>query len=88
LRKGLEQEVKGLSAAYGWECEALKGIGYREWQQYFGGTQSLAVTRERIIAATLALAKRQRTWFKRSNDIVWISDYAAARSRAEHFLSN
>jgi len=71
LADGLEQEVKQLSEKYGWGAEALKGIGYREWQDYFEGTQSLETTRERIIAATKNLAKRQRTWFKRNPDIYW-----------------
>ena len=64
LTAGLEDEVKHLSEEYGWEAEALKGIGYREWRDYFEGNQSLEQTRERIISATKNLAKRQRTWFK------------------------
>lgn len=71
LAAGLESEVKQLAETYGWEAEAMKGIGYREWQDYFAGTQSLEITRERIIAATKNLAKRQRTWFKRNPDITW-----------------
>lgn len=64
LAAGLQQETKQLSETYGWGCEAMKGIGYREWQDYFAGTQNLAETRVRIIKSTLDLAKRQRTWFK------------------------
>jgi tRNA A37 N6-isopentenylltransferase MiaA len=64
LAAGLEQEVKQLSEDFGWNCEALKGIGYREWQPYFAGTQNLEETRAKIIKSTLDLAKRQRTWFK------------------------
>lgn len=71
LAAGLEAEVKRLSSEYGWEAEALKGIGYREWRDYFEGNQSLEITRERIISATKNLAKRQRTWFKRNPDITW-----------------
>ena len=71
LTAGLEQEVKQLSQKYDWEAEAMKGIGYREWRDYFTGTQSLEITRERIISATKNLAKRQRTWFKRNPDIFW-----------------
>lgn len=71
LKAGLEAEVKQLADRYGWEAEAMKGIGYREWRDYFEGSQSLEVTRERIISATKNLAKRQRTWFKRNPDITW-----------------
>lgn len=71
---GLEGEVRALAEKYGWDCEALKGIGYREWRAYFEGRQSLDETRQRIIKSTLDLAKRQRTWFKRNSSIHWIND--------------
>lgn len=74
INDGLEQEVKGLEDKYGWECEALKGVGYKEWQGYFSGSQSLEETKQRIIKSTLDLAKRQRTWFKRNNSIQWVDD--------------
>lgn len=69
--QGLEGEVKALSDKYGWECEALKGIGYSEWQLYFNGNQSLEDTNKRIIKDTIALAKRQQIWFKRNLSIHW-----------------
>jgi tRNA dimethylallyltransferase len=71
LEAGLESEVKALSAKYGWDVEPMKGIGYREWREYFEGSQTLAQTHERIINSTMKLAKRQRTWFKRNNSIQW-----------------
>lgn len=74
LAAGLESEVKELVERYGWEVEAMKGIGYREWQPYFSDQQSLAVTRQRIVKATLDLAKRQRTWFNRNSSIQWLED--------------
>ncbi len=73
LQAGLAAEVAGLAEHYGWNCEGLKGIGYREWQDYFLGSQSLEQTRQRIISSTLGLAKRQRTWFKRNKSIHWFS---------------
>lgn len=73
LADGLEAEVGGLAESYGWDCEALKGVGYAQWKDYFLGTQSLAETRQRIIKANLDLAKRQRTWFKRNKSIQWLS---------------
>lgn len=73
LSAGLEAEVKALSARYGWDCEALKGIGYAEWRDYFLGVQNLTETRQKIIKNTLDLAKRQRTWFKRNKSIHWFS---------------
>jgi tRNA dimethylallyltransferase len=72
FEQGLEDEVRQLSEHYGWDCEALKGIGYREWQTYFDGQQSIEETRQQIVKATHDLAKRQRTWFKRNKSIQWI----------------
>lgn len=74
LSAGLEQEVKLLSHTYGWDVEPMKGIGYREWREYFEGSQTLAQCRARIISSTIKLAKRQRTWFKRNNSIQWFNN--------------
>ncbi len=86
LAVGLEAEVKQLSEEYGWEAEALKGIGYREWRDYLEGDQSLETTRERIISATKNLAKRQRTWFKRNPDIKWVTSAEEANALIDAFL--
>ncbi|HVV66643.1 MAG TPA: tRNA (adenosine(37)-N6)-dimethylallyltransferase MiaA [Candidatus Saccharimonadales bacterium] len=72
IAAGLEDEVRGLAEQYGWGCEALKGVGYAEWHDYFDGSQTLYETRQKIIKATLDLAKRQRTWFKRNKSIHWV----------------
>lgn len=81
LDAGLEDEVRALAGKYGWDCEALKGIGYAQWRGYFeggeggegaaGAGQSLPETRSKIIKATFEYAKRQRTWFKRNKSIHW-----------------
>lgn len=83
---GLEGEVKGLSDRYGWEVEAMSAVGYREWQDYFEGKQSLAQTKELIKIHTRQYAKRQRTWFKRSTDIIWISSPSVAHEIVMKFL--
>lgn len=73
LDAGLEAEVRQLADRYGWGCEALKGVGYAQWRGYFDGSQTLSETRQKIIKATLDLAKRQRTWFKRNKSVHWCS---------------
>lgn len=80
LRAGLEKEVKRLAAEYGWDSEPMKGIGYREWCAYFEGGQTLEETRRKIVSATMNLAKRQRTWFKRNPDIRWFESAEAAHT--------
>ncbi|PIZ62654.1 tRNA (adenosine(37)-N6)-dimethylallyltransferase MiaA [Candidatus Saccharibacteria bacterium CG_4_10_14_0_2_um_filter_52_9] len=71
LAAGLEAEVRGLVERYGWDCEALKGVGYAQWQGYFEGTENAEQSHQKIIKASLDLAKRQRTWFKRNKSIYW-----------------
>lgn len=87
IKGGLEREVERLAQTYGWECEALKGIGYREWYEYFLGTQTLEETKERIIKSTMDLAKRQRTWFKRNKSIHWIQKQSEAVEIITTFLN-
>ncbi|HET9722028.1 MAG TPA: tRNA (adenosine(37)-N6)-dimethylallyltransferase MiaA [Candidatus Saccharimonadales bacterium] len=71
LNAGLETEVRSLADKYGWDIEPMKGIGYQQWSEYFDGRQSLEETKNRLISATMNLAKRQRTWFKRDKNIQW-----------------
>lgn len=89
LKAGLEAEVKQLAEKYNWQCEGVKGIGYREWEEYFSGLQSIEKTRERIIASTLGLAKRQKTWFRRPiYQNFTASDISGAHNKSIHWLNN
>jgi tRNA dimethylallyltransferase len=87
LAEGLEDEVAQLARTYGWDVEPMKGIGYREFYEYFNGSQTIDETRERIISSSLNLAKRQRTWFKRNKSIHWISKQDEAVELITTFLN-
>ena len=87
LAAGLEQEVAQLSLKYSWDIEPMKGIGYREWHDYFEAGQTLEETRQRIISATMKLAKRQRTWLKRDQNIHWFGSAKGAYNFLEKTLS-
>jgi tRNA dimethylallyltransferase len=73
IDQGLEAEVLGLSKRYGWPTEALRAIGYREWQDYFNNQITINEVKCQILKDSLALAKKQRTWFNRSKDINWLT---------------
>lgn len=73
LQSGLQQEVTELAGRYSWEAEPMKGIGYREFKLYLSGAQTIEQTRSAIIRSTMALAKKQRTWFKRNKSIQWLT---------------
>lgn len=73
IEQGLAGEVEKIVEQYGWDCEGLKAVGYREWQEHFLGKKSLEKTKFEIIKDTKYLAKKQRTWFKRNKSIHWVS---------------
>ncbi|HIA92352.1 TPA: tRNA (adenosine(37)-N6)-dimethylallyltransferase MiaA [Candidatus Saccharibacteria bacterium] len=87
FRRGLRKEVDALVAKYGWEPEAMKGIGYYEFKQYYQGEQSMTKTKQRIVSSTLKLAKRQRTWFKKNQNIEWIEHKEQAFEKVRSFLN-
>lgn len=87
FKSGLRREVDGLVKRYGWESEALTGIGYREFRPYYDGVASMSEVKRAIAQVTLGrLAKHQRTWFKRNPHIEWFSSKREASRRAEDFL--
>lgn len=88
LGTGLEGEARKLAKTYGWDVEPMKGIGYREWQAYFNGRQTLDETKQQIVRGTLALAKKQRTWFKRNKSIQWVKEQSEAVDLVTTFLNN
>lgn len=88
MRAGLDEEVRQLSLRYGWDVEPMKGIGYREWHEYFLGSQTLPETRQKIIQNTKQLAKKQRTWFRRNNSIQWINSRSEIVDSVTTFLNN
>lgn len=73
LAAGLEQEVRALAEKYSWACLSLQSIGYQEFRPYFEGRATLAEVRRTIIRNTMHYARRQKAWFKRDENIHWIS---------------
>lgn len=71
---GFLEEVKSLAEKYGWEVEAMSGIGYRVARDYFEGGANEEQVKEAFIRRDMSLAKRQRTWFKRNPNIKWFDD--------------
>ena len=86
LSQGLEREVYVLAGRYGWDTEAMKGVGYREFQAFFENRQALEETRAQIILNTQKLAKKQHTWFQRNKSIHWLDDPRNAVDLVTTFL--
>ena len=69
---GLVEETRGLVARYGAECPLLNTIGYGEAKAVLRGElqegEAIALTTKR----TQQFAKRQRTWFRRQHEPLWL----------------
>ena len=70
LADGLVDEVTALMGT--WGPTASQAVGYREIARVVVGEWSLDEGRQRSIEATTALARRQRTYFRRDPRIVWL----------------
>ena len=87
FKQGLRKEVDELVQEYGWDCEAMTGIGYREFRPYYDGEISMGEVKKHIVKNTLKYAKRQRTWFKRNTFIEWFDNQDEALERARGWLN-
>ena len=77
VENGLVDEVKklremGLSTAN----ISMQGIGYKEIIEYLDGEVSLETAIENIKQNTRHMAKRQVTWFKRENDVIYVDPFS------------
>ncbi len=70
LESGLLDEVAALVGRLG--RAASHAVGYKELLPVVTGDAMLGDGRSAAIAATRALTKRQRTWFRRDPRIVWL----------------
>lgn len=71
LEDGFVAEVQGLLSEGLSEWWPMKSVGYDEVVRFLGGELSEENLRETIVQKTLALAKKQKTWFQRDKDIHW-----------------
>ena len=70
---GLIEEVEQLiKSGVNPDCQAFKGIGYKEVVDYINGNMTLDECRDLIKKNTRHFAKRQITWYKRMPYIEWI----------------
>lgn len=71
MKKGLLEEVTKVAKNHSFSEAGLQGIGYKEFEQYFIGNQTLEETIELIKTHTRQFVKRQYTWFKNQMDVNW-----------------
>jgi tRNA dimethylallyltransferase len=71
LELGLISEVRRLRQQFALEPDmpSMRAVGYRQVWAYLDGAYGLAQLREKAIAATRQLAKRQMTWLRAMRDV-------------------
>ena len=72
LEAGILEEAKMV-----WENReryrtAAQAIGYKEFFPYFEGTADLAACTDKLKQASRNYAKRQLTWFRRMENVIWL----------------
>jgi len=73
FERGLVEEVRELwQRGYGPELAALRSIGYLEASRVLRGERSIAESTEDLRRSTERFAKRQRTWFRKEADAIWV----------------
>jgi len=71
--QGLTDEVRGLlECGVPADCQAMKAIGYKEVIPLLRGEVSEAETLSLLKLNTRHYAKRQLTWMRREEDVLWV----------------
>jgi tRNA dimethylallyltransferase len=74
LKLGLISEVEELLNKGYRYWAPMKSVGYRETIDFIDGkVRTQAELKENIMISTRQLAKKQRTWFQRDTDVVWVT---------------
>lgn len=77
IEQGLVDEVKALKErGLSRDCVSMKGLGYKEILAYLDGECSLEEAVYVLKRDTRHFAKRQLTWFRREEDVIWVDKSA------------
>ena len=88
LSQGFLEEVKTLGEQYGWNCEAMSGIGYLAMKEAVQGTKTMDAAAQEFARGDRRLVKKQLTWFKRNKSIHWVTSHPEAEELMQEFLAN
>jgi len=78
LDSGFEAEVAALKQRedLNLDLPSMRCVGYRQMWQYLSGELNLQDMREKALAATRQLAKRQLTWLRGWSNVTWLDTFA------------
>ena len=86
LEKGLVNEVKEIYTKFDKFPTAMQGIGYKEVVQYLQNNISEQEMIEKIKMESRRYAKRQLTWFRKNEDIIWLNGLENKQNNIEIIL--
>ena len=72
IKEGLIEEVKALKTKYKQLPTAMQGLGYKEVVEYLENKISKEEMIEKIKQETRRYAKRQLTWFRKYDNLIWL----------------
>jgi tRNA dimethylallyltransferase len=84
---GLVAETQGLQQRYGVDCPLLDTIGYAEAAALLRGELNEQQAIEQTTKRTQQFAKRQRTWFRRQHQPLWLDAPGQEGNPLERALS-
>lgn len=70
--RGVVEEASFLGKKYGWDSEAMKGNIYPIIRRLIDKEITIEHAKDMFVTLDWRLAKRQLTWLRRSNFIVWL----------------
>ena len=86
IAQGLIDEVKHILKKYKEFPTAMQAIGYKEVVEYLNGLITKDEAIEKIKQESRRYAKRQITWFKRIEDIIWLNGLEKIQNNLEIIL--
>jgi tRNA dimethylallyltransferase len=89
VKAGLVEETEQLlSKGYSPDLKPMKAIGYRHMIKYLKGDWSLEEAIRKLQGDTRRYAKRQLTWFRADQDMVWVAaeDFEPVLKKVKDFL--
>lgn len=87
LENGLIEEVKNIYEKYGKELiTSIQAIGYKEVIEYLEGKYSKEEMIEKIKMETRRYAKRQITWFKKIDNIIWLDSTKGIKENVDTII--
>ncbi len=88
FKQGMIEEVKKLhkEKKASWKRLEEFGLEYRWIARFLQEKISEKEMKENLYQAICAYAKRQRTWFKKDQRIIWLKDYSEIKKTIKNFL--